>query len=58
MNSKEEKKLSLLTDVQLEARCNILEIMIHKCKDDKNRPFLNKLFQSLINEQVRRDLTK
>lgn len=45
-----------LTDEQLEARMDLIEAKIHAEKDPKNLPTLNRIFQGLMDEQVRRDL--
>lgn len=46
-----------LTDQQIEDRLKTLEVMIARARY-KDLPALNKIFQDLIEEQVRRDLDK
>lgn len=46
-----------LTDQQIEDRINTIEKMISQAHYE-DLPVLNKLFQDLIEEQVRRDLSK
>lgn len=45
-----------LTDEQIAHRLNVVERWIQKERDEKKLPTLNLLFQTLIEEQVRRDL--
>jgi hypothetical protein len=46
-----------LTDQQIECRLNMLEKRIAQA-DPKDLPYLNRIFQALFDEQVRRDLDK
>jgi hypothetical protein len=47
-----------LTDEQLEARLDWLELLIVRTKDTKSLPALNDTMHKLLDEQVRRDLVK
>lgn len=48
--------LSQMTDEQLDTRVAMVERMIAAERDPKNLPALNRLFQALVDEQVRREL--
>lgn len=47
-----------LSDDQIEFRLTMIEGRIRDEKDPKNLPTLNKIFQKLLDEQVKRDLEK
>lgn len=48
--------LSKLTDAQIDQRLTLAEALVLTCDDPKSLPFLNRTFQLLLDEQVRRDL--
>lgn len=48
--------LDNLTDIELELRLSTLERMIAQHRDTQTLAVLNRCFQQLIDEQVRRDL--
>lgn len=50
--------LERMTDDEIERRLNVVEAMIWREKDPKNLPTLNRIFQNLLAEQVRRDLKR
>jgi hypothetical protein len=50
--------LSHFTDAQLADRVSYVETLIVRETDWKNLPYLNQMFQRLIEEQARRDIEK
>lgn len=53
------RKLKKMSDENLEIRANVLEQLIREnSRDWKSLPVLNGLFQSVIEEQARRDALK
>lgn len=48
----------MLTEHQLEVRLQIVEEKIYNCRDSKSLPFLNKLYQEILDKLVAIDMEK